>query len=433
MKRILTLLASLGLVAGLFVGTPSPVAAQAPNTWTVADSTARGTGAPSTDCAHPSFATRDASTGFTSDDEAVRAAVNDATTGDTIFLCSTSTYLFQSEVDATDGLIFQGANSTSGLLPATVIDGGGDTRLLAANGNITINNLRVINGYSGDVEGGAVLAEGNLSVNSSYFKDNFSLKGGGAIAAGGLIAINRSTFLDNSTTDRGGAVAGYGQVEAHDSLFQGNVSIADENCVGAGGAIAAGDDVWAYSSKFIGNRADLTSGVASECGVNDTGGDGGAIATVGYAFVYDSSFVSNEASRAGGSIYSYFSIAPTEASGIIERSTFTGGSAVDGGAIAQYQSDLVVSGSTFSANDADQGGAIFVGSGTLTVQSSGRRVSTFLANSAGSRGGAIATFGRSSVNVIGGQFTRNQANDEGGAISTAFLTTTNANFSENNA
>ena len=62
-------------------------------------------------------------------------------------------------------------------------------------GNITINNLFLVNGNS-DM-GGAIFSSGKLTLNNVTFINNTASKIGGAIASNGLFECNNSKFIDN--------------------------------------------------------------------------------------------------------------------------------------------------------------------------------------------------------------------------------------------
>lgn len=76
-------------------------------------------------------------------------------------------------------------------------------------GNITINNLFLVNGNS-DM-GGAIFSSGKLTLNNVTFINNTASKIGGAIASNGLFECNNSKFIDNyvdiNSTDCGAAMA----------------------------------------------------------------------------------------------------------------------------------------------------------------------------------------------------------------------------------
>ena len=423
--------------------------------WVAATSTATAS-APGTSCAAPGY--------ISNSGEGVISAISDAAAGATIHLCS-GIYTFNTTADiGQSNLSIVGAGPTT-----TYVANFRTVAFLHSSGNLTVSGITFTGGYSDAVEGGAVIAEGTLTVNNSHFNTNYSEKGGGAIAAGVAVIVDNSTFYNNSTTDQGGAIASYGTVTVTNSVFTANQSIADTQCIGGGGAIAAADDVHVTGSRFINNSAVLTTNAA--CGISDIygggefgsayGGKGGAIATLGYVWATDTVFTSNRATLAGGAVAELRPSAPTggaDVGGTYTRATFTdneasglGGGAVlvhgittiassaftnnrtglYGGSAVYSEGVLNVSRSTFSKNansEASNGcegpcgpGAIFGGTVNVTR-------SVFNANTGGYYGGAIGAY---TVRVTYSVFTKNKAFWTGGAITANDLVVKHSQFTAN--
>ena len=164
------------------------------------------------------------------------------------------------------------------------IEGGGHTisgdnkfRIFDVNGgNLTVNNLRLADGFSQD-GGGAIHVRnrGWLAVNGSTFTGNVAGLFGGAIDVQGAtrfenkygavtgvnysqgrgLTVRESSFIGNQSGDEGGALSLYGRTNISRSSFIDNVSAA------SGGAIyAIGDQIDIINSTFSENRAAYSGG-----------------------------------------------------------------------------------------------------------------------------------------------------------------------------
>ena len=384
--------------------------------WVASTSTATAS-APGTSCAAPGY--------ISTSETGVVSAISDAAADATIHLCS-GIYTFNTTAD-----IGQANLSIVGAGPTTTYVANFRTvAFLHSSGNLTVSGITFTGGYSDAVEGGAVIAEGTLTVNNSHFNTNYSEKGGGAIAAGVAVIVDNSTFYNNETTDQGGAIASYGTVTVTNSVFTANQSIADTQCIGGGGAIAAADDVHVTGSRFINNSAVLTTNAA--CGISDIygggefgsayGGKGGAIATLGYVWATDTVFTSNRATLAGGAVAELKPSAPTvgyDIGGTYTRATFTDNEAsgLGGGAVLVHGITTIAS-SSFTNNRAGlYGGSAVYSEGVLNVS---RSTFSKNANSEATIGcmgpcGAGAILG-GTVNVTTSVFDGNTGGFIGGAI-----------------
>lgn len=398
--------------------------------WVASSSTATAS-APGTSCAAPGY--------IGSSESAVFGAIEDAATGATIHLCA-GVYAISSTAEiAVADLSIVGAGHTT-----TFIAGFRSVPFFQTGGNLTISGLTITGGYSGSVEGGAVLAEGTLTVLNSSFYNNYSEKGGGAIAAGAVV-VDNSSFYNNTTTDQGGAIASYGTVTVTNSVFSSNQSIADTACIGGGGAIAAYDDVHVTGSRFTGNSAVITT--SDSCGGMDPyagpyGGKGGAIATTGYVWATDTTFTANRAELVGGAVAELNPMAPTRVTdigGTYLRATFTGNEAsyLAGGAISVHGT-TTISSSSFKGNRASWygGSAIYSDSntGVLKISRSSFANNVVLISSGACMGacGAGAISG-GTVNVTTSVFDSNTGGLYGGAIGAVTLRVTHSVFNKNKA
>ncbi|MBE7553110.1 MAG: hypothetical protein HS126_18715 [Anaerolineales bacterium] len=252
-----------------------------------------------------------------------------------------------------------------------------------AAGNLTLNDIELIDGSAGSggaiyVEapstvtlnrtsisssnasnhGGAIYNLGTLILNDSTLDSNVAgMDGGGIYNNGGSVTINNTNFYDNYA-NRGGAVA---NAQSSTVTLNGG-SMSSNHSTGDGGAIH--------------NRGTLTVN-RTTLGSNIAGGNGGGIFNnAGVVALYDSYLVSNQSVNGGG-VYTVngqltlertavrSSFISNQGGGIfaasktqITNSTFSGNRALKGGGIFAIF-DLAILNSTFNENRADTGGAIW--------------------------------------------------------------------------
>ena len=241
--------------------------------------------------------------------------------------------------------------------------------------SVSISGLSLINGSS--LNGGAILNEADLSIDSCVFEANFSedFSGGGAISNSGTITeISQTTFINNNVIPfnmsnpplMGGAILNNfnGTIsEITGSIFRGNGGLG----VFSGAIYNNGMIGDINNSEFNGNNA-LTGGAIlnndgtiqniSQCLFYRNGSrDGGAILNqLGGTIlnIVQSTFKNNEANNDGGAIHNSSTIDK------MSKNTFTNNRSDDSGGAVFNQGDLgEISGSTFSENSASSGGAIY--------------------------------------------------------------------------
>ena len=257
-NRVIAILSGAALLGAVFA-TPNVTRAGSP-TWYVGPNTNVSGGS----CEDPDF-----STNGSDDHVEVQGAVDAATAGDTIILCE-GEYFFTDQVSIEIDLTFIGAGEES-----TVIDGQDTTRLFNSTANLTLESMTLQNGNStgmGDCmltfqDGGAVCANGVVSLRSTLFLNNYSNDWGGAVAAGEL-RITSSVFTGNESLNFGGAVVtelGEAASVIEASVFSGNIA-SDFS----GGAVFTGpnDSLTVSRSQFIGNEADDYGGAVAACNLN---------------------------------------------------------------------------------------------------------------------------------------------------------------------
>ena len=469
-RRALSALTSAALLAGLFVGAPAPVRAAE----TVYVGHQVNDYAPGSECASPDYETDGEWSGgglYDSDDDAMQDAIDNAASGDTIFVCS-GHYDFDTDLDIFD--IGMNLTIVGDGIGETVLDGTDSTRLINANpagaadagGTLTLRDLSIEDARTASVfdNGGAVNADG-LSLIRVSISGSDNAYNGGALYAEGNVSIVDSTFTDNDTSEYGAVVYAWNPartVSISNSVFDGNDSgkgggailattvtvtgstFTDNNAVIDGGAILA-TTVTVTGSTFTDNDADDDGGAIYADNVtvtgstftdNDADGSSGGGAILAYtATVTDSTFTNNTADSYGGAISAYITTATGSSftdntanyggaintyTATVSNSTFRGNDAVYfGGAI--QATTATVSASTFRGNTADlYGGAIFSTTNTVTS-------STFISNSA-VLGGAIRA---DTATVSNSTFTSNTSVNAGGAISASTGAVAGSRFTRN--
>jgi predicted outer membrane repeat protein len=451
--------ASLALAFCATPLTPS-VRAVDPTTWHVAhgDEASDYTGGSA--CADPDYATDGSwSVGgsgdgaYNSDNDAIQDAIDNAASGDTIFVCF-GRYDFDTDLHNFDpGMNLTIAGDGIG---ETVFDGTDSTRLINSNpvgdvddgGTLTLRDLSIEDARTASVfdNGGAVNADG-LSLTRVSISGSDNAYNGGALYVEGNITIADSTFTDNDTSEYGAVVYAWNPdrtVSISNSVFNGNTAGQ------VGGAIYATTVTDIRNSVFNGNTAGQVGGAIYATTVTDTGStftnnssvSGGAISATTVTLT-GSTFSDNSVTASGGAILvttltvtgSTFTNNSSVSGGAVyarvaatvNRSTFTNNSASYGGAIllsSMGPSIATVNRSTFTNNSADIGGAI----SSRIVNAS---ANTFTDNHAENTGGAIYAY--DSATITSSSFVGNDAGNEGGAIHSSTATISRSRFTRNTA
>jgi predicted outer membrane repeat protein len=399
MKRILTLLASLSLVAGFFAATPAAtVAASWLNTnpeWVVAlrdpqPNTSNGT------CSNPDF---------TSIQDAINASIDE----DTIHICK-GTYKITDTLDVenTTGLTFEGDGASKTVIDGTLLSVGDyllDNGILHGNvgefaADISVANIAFKNGRG---TAGAAISANEVSCYASTFLSNhadeigdFTSGIGGAIYADGDVTLDHCTFRNNSAQGSGGAIYAGGNVIDSGSVYT-------LNSANVGGAVYAEADRGAEEGSSFN---------ASTFSKNWADSYGGAIFSDNAGLsVNASTFTGNGTDQLGGAIYKECQLVDVTTGYDADQSYAP---------LSNLYLDLcdfTVSSSTFTGNNAGvSGGAIMNAdeNSILSVTSSNFKLNSVPREDDQSNGGAIFSAGWLSAN--GSSFSRNTAGGVGGAI-----------------
>ena len=421
-RRALSALTASALLAGLLLG--APASARAAETVYVGHQINEY--APGSACASPGYWTDGDWTGggeYDSDNDAIQDAGDNAVSGSVIYICA-GTYNFAEVVTVSAGknLTFRGEGDE------TALDGNDITRIFNASpvnasdqgGVLSLRDLLIMDAEVTEWNAGAVVADG-LSLDNVTITRTQGAYNGGALYAEGNVTIVDSTFTDNIASADGGVLYAWNvnrTVSISNSVFDGNFAGL------SGGAILA-TTVAVTNSTFIDNDAVYGGAIlAATVAVtnstftnNNASGSGGAISAITVA-VTNSTFTNNQASNCAGAIY-------VDGTATVTNSTFSGNSSGCGGAIYSYDTATVTN-STFTNNDAVAGGAIYA-EVTATVTNS-----TFTNNEASYSGGAIAA-STGTVTVSNSSFTGNTAAYWGGALYASTATIARSRFTRNTA
>ncbi|MBX3056611.1 MAG: hypothetical protein KF770_09080 [Anaerolineae bacterium] len=223
------------------------------------------------------------------------------------------------------------------------------TVVVNGDGRITLDgeNLRQIFYVYGD---------GNLTLNDLVLIDGNAGSGGGlAIEAQATATINRSMLISNEATGEGGAIHNQGILNLNNSSLGSNIAGSS-----GGGIYNNGGTVNISSSYLISNQ---------------TVNGGGIMSMGGTVTVEMSALRSNIATGWGGGIYA--------SGGTIQlvNNTFSNNRADRGGGLYKTGT-AVLTNNTFSENRADNGGALYNGGGSATVKNN------IFANSLNEAGGS---------------------------------------------
>lgn len=409
MHRLIALMSSLALLAGLFVYAPQSVRAL--------DPVYIGPGGGSGECATPDYITN-------GDADQVQfqsaATFMEGDIDNVLYVCP-DTYDIDSWITVNGPLTIESVAGAA----ATVLDSDGTSRILYLNGDSIIRGLTFKDGDADGDNGGAIRSAnlGDLTVEDSVFVNNQGFDGGAIFADGFVINIRRSTFTGNSADGEGGAIMfNYDLDLVLDSTFTNN------HAEGAGGAIYVYDDI-------LDDNEDGESGLyGNTFSGNTTDDDGGAV-YVNEDFesgsqMIDNVFSGNTAGDDGGAVMIWYDM---KEGTLISGNTFSNNKADldndnngEGGGL-QIDDWLggTITNNRFLNNEAGYGGGLYsedlTGTAVITMN-------TFRSNVATADGGGIWLddngYDSSELAIFTkNSFQGNRASDNGGALYLSFTNT----------
>ena len=325
---------------------------------------------------------------------------------------------------------------------ASLDDSGSDfvgNRSLGRGGGVYLDDTQTASTFTvstfrddSAVIGGAIYANGPLTVTNSVFEDDTAANQGGAIFAKDTLSVTASIFRHNIGFLSAGAVWVEDTSTIVNSLFHSNEARApDPGSGGRGGAIfSAGHGVSTTitGTTFTANRATQAGGGVSASGTvsltDDTftnnvamgtaAGDsgGGAVHMSGpSATVTRSVFTNNDSAGGGGAIYAAATTAINSSTFELNRTTTAG---TNGGAISA-SGDVSIMSSTFTSNRSTQaGGAVYLDAIAPLTASATVTDSRFHANTTTSSGGALSV--DDTATISRSTFTDDTSGSSGGAI-----------------
>ena len=353
---------------------------------------------------------------------------------------------------ATSGIVVE-KDSTITIVGAAgkniTINGLGDSKLFSFKSNVILQNINFINGVGhktsaitsdDDVTleisnctfldntgklGGAIQANGGLTLTDSIFDGNLALDGGSIYIGNSQLTsrIENCNFTDSkATTGNGGCI-----YSDSSDLTLYNINITDSAAAVNGGAIVINGENTVLENIYIADCRATNGGAMYDIKApresinltfvrNHAFSDGGAVYLAADSTnhgmssgLVNSTFRNNIANDEGGALYL------EGRNDVIFNCTFESNTgSTDAGAIMIKGSNWRVYNSTFKNNKVNNryGGAIYL------ENSTGSEIwySNFTSNEASYSGGAIFLYNSSSTTIAYSNFTSNTAGHGGGAI-----------------
>lgn len=249
--------------------------------------------------------------------------------------------------------------------------------------------------------GAGIHNQGNMTIDSCTFTDNFAIKDGGGLFNSGALQVKRSTFGGFNPADGNRALGGGGLVNwSQNAQMTITSSLLQYNQAGAGGALENAPDENGNGGKIIVRNTRLLDNVAQDLGgaiVNygdsqlelyasavsgNQAGDGGGIHNYdnGHILIAEKSSISgNRAGQRGGGIYNNAGELAIDNSSMLynqagddePKEPKDTGRIWAGGGIFNLAGDILVTNSTISENRAGYlgaGGGIYNEYGKLDLR-----------------------------------------------------------------
>ena len=339
----------------------------------------------------------------------LQTEINDA--GNSIEITQDYIYDNSSDWELTRGIIINKTDFTINGNGHT-IDAKGQARIFNVIGDIKINNLSLINGFSKDA-GGAVFTKDRINFNDVTFENN-SAKEGGAVKID-LIEANNCVF-NNNHAEKGGAVSFSFHSTITNSVFKNsynltysliygggeNSGIRIENCTFSNStskfatALYTGKKTIIVNSNFLNLHSTESAGAIF-------------LKEMGYSEINNSTFINVTAIKNGGSIFiDAFGDTGLNSNTLIANTRFINSSANFGGALLYLGCTLTIKNSKFINNTAAlDGGAVYASNVQANIYNVSI-ISNKLINESNNGGGMF--FDKSNLNITNSNFINNTKN-----------------------
>jgi predicted outer membrane repeat protein len=338
---------------------------------------------------------------------AIVAANTDAPAGtcpagrgaDTIVLAAGSTHALATAYESGTGLPSITSDITIAGNGATVsrATGAPDFRLfrIAADGVLTLRDLRIRAGSATDRGGAILVAGGRLTIHNAAVEDSIAPNGGAIAAVDGTLALSLATIRNNTAVYGGGIYAERGSLELTDVVMSTNRAT-HPAATTFGGAIYTSSALTVTRGVITANSATDGGGMVSlgAATITDATISGNAAATGfggidnrGVMTIVRGSVSANTAGNVGGGIGNQFS---GSGSLRVTAAQITGNkvSAGDGGGLASW-GELTLDGALVSGN---------AGGGLANVGTTSIVSSTFSGNAISNSGGLTVV----AATIVGG-------------------------------
>lgn len=287
-------------------------------------------------------------------DCSLREAVAVAASGDTIVFAAG---LAGQTITLTQGVVTIDKNLVVNGVDGLKVSGAGASRVFHITAKAIIDNLDLKNGFathpdvvsSAGGQGGAVLVQGELTLNNSTVSMS-SAHSGGAIAVSGVLKLNNAIIINNSASFVGGGI----EADSQSTVVEINDSVIKYNHAQRGGGLEMSNGTLKMTGTTVsGNHA--TSGE----------GLGGGIFLTGINYFYTSyqtnfditsSTISGNSARSGGGIFNqgYLTLINTTISGN-EATETNGGGLVHNTPMSNFFGELRMLNVTVTQNAAPLG------------------------------------------------------------------------------
>ena len=300
--------------------------------------------------------------------------------------------------------------------------------------NTDITSGSVVENYTGNAYGGAVLNEsGNsMTITDSTLQNNTSTTSGGAVYNQGTLTITDGTATSHSTFSGNTSHAGGAIYSAEGSTlkigdhtsFENNHTFTTDSSTGAIGD--AGGAIYVDRATLdIGDNVTFSGNTAPSDVYNYPDG-GQAKGAAGAAYIYNSTVTvgdnltvdNNKSEFASGGLYIWNNDGKTATIGNDAEFKNNSSDAAYGGAIGNFDGTLQIgTGALFQGNSADDNGGAVANMNFSTEDGANLTVGSgaqFIGNSSSASGGAI--YNESTITLNGAIFSGNTAAEGGGAI-----------------